>query len=92
MTAKMPDPVAVVDYDTDKGLFVDILDGELKQGDTLITTGQAEAYADARVREAMEEAASIVQANARSCTNITTRLVLEANARAIVDLISKEES
>lgn len=52
----------------------------------LITTDQAEAYANARVREALEEAAGIIKANAEACDS-GTRIMLRANAEAVLALI-----
>lgn len=54
-----------------------------------VTTDQAEAYAEARVRGALEEAAMILKANAESC-NIDTAIMLRANAEAILALMPKE--
>src|SRR5690625_6041884 len=48
----------------------------------LITTAQAEAYADACVRGALENAAMILKANAEAC-NIDTAIILRANAEAM---------
>ena len=52
----------------------------------LITTDQAEAYADARVREALEQAARIIEANAAGC-NETTFYILHSQIAAIRALI-----
>lgn len=57
----------------------------------LITTDQAEAFANARVREALEEAAAILQANAQSCET-NTRIILRSNAEAVLAMIPKEKS
>lgn len=61
----MPEPVAIA-YESADGLpaFNLTVDGalSLRTGDALITTTQAEAYADARVRGALEEAARSCEA------------------------------
>ena len=51
-----------------------------------ITTTQAEAYANAKVREALEQAALTIEANAEAC-NTDTRIMLRANAAAVRALI-----
>jgi len=62
----MPEPVVEVDkYNNSSELQYTYLSpyGGLSHGTYLITTTQAEAYADARVREALEEAAEIADRN-----------------------------
>lgn len=58
----MPQYVAQVE-EGDEGLFVEVLyrDGEclVEHGDLLINTHQAEVYAAAKVREALEEATQL---------------------------------
>ena len=54
----------------------------------LITTNQAEAYANDRVKQALEEAAMILKANAEVCHS-DTGIILRANAEAIRALIPK---
>lgn len=49
---------------------------------------QMEAYKDACVREALEEAAMILKANAEACHS-DTRIMLRANAEAILSLIKR---
>ena len=56
----------------------------------MITTTQAEAYADQRVREVLEAVAAIVQENHDACDEINSRLTLKATIRAIRALIPKE--
>lgn len=59
MTIPMPEPVA---YRSKESPYLFSLRGPGTDGfDGLITTAQAEAYAAARVREALEEAASIAK-------------------------------
>jgi len=60
--ATMPEPMVEVDkYNNSSELQYTYLSpyGGLSHGTYLITTAQAEAYADARVREALEAAAKI---------------------------------
>lgn len=56
---------------------------------TLYDDTRLEAYANARVREALDEAAMILKANAEEC-NIDTARILRSNAEAIRALIPKE--
>ena len=93
---KMPDPVAWVRRHPDGALTAEYLENEVisevrKQSGAwlpLITTDQAEAYADARVRETLEEAASIIETNAAGC-NETTFYILHSQIEAIRALIPK---
>lgn len=70
---KMPEPVTWVRQHPDGALTAEFLENEViepvrKQSGAwkpLITTTQAEAYADARVREALEEAAAIADQKSR---------------------------
>src|SRR5690554_6631361 len=55
---------------------------------SLYSTTQMEAYADAKVRQALDEAAMILKANAEACHS-DTRIMLRANAEAIRALIPK---
>lgn len=57
--------------------------------DNLITTDQAEAYKDACVRDALEDAAMLLEANAEVCHSDTGN-ILRSNADAIRALIPKE--
>lgn len=52
----------------------------------MVTTAQAEAYANARVREALEEAESIVRSNADASSSMAKEM-LHSNADAILALI-----
>lgn len=64
MTIPMPDPMVEVDKQiVSSELQYTYLapSGGMEHGTYLITTTQAEAYADARVREALERAAKIVE-------------------------------
>lgn len=56
----------------------------------IFTTDQAEAYKDACVREALEEAAHIVDANAADCTGRIRKGLLRSNAQAIRALMTTE--
>lgn len=89
----MPEPVA---YVTDvfqivwsgTGPIASMVDRhEITTGTPLITTDQAEAYANGRVREALEEAAMILKANAEVCHS-DTAIILRSNAEAIRALIA----
>lgn len=63
---KMPEPVAfLVDWpdEPDLGHYFAEEQATIGRSQPLITTTQAEAYADARVREALEEAAEIADRN-----------------------------
>lgn len=88
----MPEPVAVVCHGYDLffvggGPIADLVKRlGVKVGDWLITTEQAEVYAAARVREALEEAAGIIKANAEACDS-GTRIMLRANAGAVLALL-----
>ena len=60
MTIPMPEPVAEIVMFGGTLKEVSWRKGRMpKEGTTLITTTQAEAYANARVREALERAASL---------------------------------
>lgn len=87
----MPDPVAYAHRDIlRRGNCVERIYPTAKHGSEsvgLITTDQAEAYANARVREALEQAAGIIKANAEACDS-GTRIMLRANAEAVLALIS----
>ena len=95
----MPEPVAfrwrapIVDSDGRQCGESDWKFGTKKGGhpwwtrDNLITTNQAEAYANAMVKQALGEAAMILKANAEACHS-DTRIMLRANAEAILDLLS----
>ena len=63
----------------------------LNEKRSLITTDQAEAYAAAKVREALEKAESIVRSNADACSSLDVKAMLHSNADAIRTLISKEQ-
>ena len=81
----MPEPVA---YRSKESPYLFSLGGPGTDGfDGLITTTQAEAYADAMVREALEQAAGIIKANAEACDS-GTRIMLRANAEVVLALIS----
>ena len=58
---QMPEPVAAVI----EGIIRQRRGADLDEGETLITTTQAEAYADARVREALERAIEACKAYER---------------------------
>lgn len=58
----------------------------------LITTDQAEAYADARVREALEKAESIVRRNADACFSFVVKAMLHSNADAIRALLAERDA
>lgn len=57
----------------------------------LITTTQAEAYADAKVREALEEAASVLENNSDACRSLAVRVLLSSNADAIRALMPRTQ-
>lgn len=78
----MPRAVGYVTRDTSQA----DMDAELPEGTPIITTTQAEAYANARVREALEQAAGIIKANAEACDS-GTRIMLRANAEAVLAII-----
>lgn len=61
--------------------------GELYE--PVITTTQAEAYANARARAALEEAATIIEKNALDCIP-TTAVILLSQAAAIRAMIPKK--
>jgi len=92
----MPDPVAYAIFSENGNIRIwsrvprDLPDldslGPMHQ---LITTAQAEAYAAAKVREVLEEAAIVVEKNALACTP-TTAVILLSQAQAIRALIQKE--
>lgn len=80
----MPEPVA---YRSKESPYLFSLGGPDTDGfDGLITTTQAEAYAAARVREALEQAAIVVEKNALACTP-TTAVILLSQAQAIRALL-----
>ncbi|WP_322997921.1 hypothetical protein [Castellaniella sp.] len=72
--AKMLEPVA---YRSKESPYLFSLGGPETDGfDGLITTTQAEAYANARVREALEEAAQIADAHNAFATYDAIRALL----------------
>lgn len=91
----MPEPVAWVRRHPDGALSAEYLRNEAiepvrKESGAwipMITTTQAQAYTDARVKEALEEAAAIVDANATACTGQIRKGLLRSNAAAIRALI-----
>lgn len=62
MTIPMPEPVAYRSKDQPYLFGLSAPTGSSERWDGLITTTQAEAYADARVREALEAAAQACEA------------------------------
>jgi hypothetical protein len=93
MTIPMPEPVA---YRSKESPYLFSLGGPGTDGfDGLITTTQAEAYADARVREALEQAARACESRIRTgdpgidTTDVDIEAV--ACAAAVRNLISSDE-
>lgn len=83
---KMPEPLRLR-WNKYTGRY-DISEDHRAAGDAdLITTTQAEAYAYARVRVALEEAESIVRNNADACSTLAVKVMLHSNADAIRALI-----
>src|SRR5690606_18443494 len=76
MTIQMPEPIYEVgDYPSNGEVMCDCYSLE-----------QLEAYADERVREALEEAATIIEKNALDCIP-TTAVILLSQAQAIRAMI-----
>lgn len=92
MTIPMPEPVAFAagghpNHLCSRAQYNSMLGkNRIKFDVPLITTTQAEAYADARVREALEEAATIIEKNALDCIP-TTAVILLSQAQAIRALL-----
>lgn len=82
----MPEPVGYQWLDTGHFRKKVPADADASAFRSLITTTQAEAYADARVREALEEAESIVRSNADASSSMAKEM-LHSNADAILALI-----
>lgn len=76
----LPDPV----------VLRTVMPGDYRYGHVYgYTRKQMEAYANAMVRESLEEAAMILETNAEAC-NADTEIILRANAEAIRALIPAE--
>lgn len=63
------------------------LDGRRGASLDLISTEQAQEYADARVREALDAAADAIAANAAACKDRLNEHLLRANEQAVRSLI-----
>lgn len=91
----IPEPVAVVVSDfaifwAGTGPVSPLIERNgVRVGSLLITTDQAEAYATAKVREALEEAALLVNRNSDQCSSLVGKVLLSSNADAIRALIPK---
>lgn len=88
MKTKMPEPVAHFLVDSGSGSFAQVAPEYAVDDDVVGLYGdlQMEAYKDACVREALEQAAGIIKANAEACDS-GTRIMLRANAEAVLALL-----
>ena len=87
-TVKMPRAVGHVTSDASQA----DMDVDLPEGTPLITTDQAEAYASAVRREALEEVIASLEKEmevARRCAAFAAVLALESQVKAIRALIPK---